>query len=149
MQDDAESFWDILESDAACQVLTGADQTEVEKAVENLKSQRTVAKQCQERIFNKVKALRQKKGQKQTFTGSKTPFPRFTPDMTVESLLAKLPAERKLECDRFNGRWKCSWRAPETLAWKTISGSRGVKGACGLFGRTPAMVMEFGQWIRA
>ena len=55
MMDDAESYWEILESDAAASVLTTADQTEVEITVEKLKSQRSMSTQCQERIFNKVK----------------------------------------------------------------------------------------------
>ena len=110
--DDAESSWEILESDAAASVLTTADQTEVEITVDKLKSQRSMSTQCQDRIFNKVKGLRDKQKQKPGLSGSQVPFPPLSVDMPIENVLMLLPPGCKLELDRFNGRWKFAWQTP-------------------------------------
>ena len=124
--DEAENYWDMLGSDAAAAVFSQADQEEIGKTVEDLKAQHSMAQQCQERIFNKVKSLKKGAG-KRKFTGSKTPFPPLSASMTIEALLQKLPEGTKLECDKFNGRWKACWLTPHTKVWKTISRSWGCK----------------------
>ena len=110
----------MLGSDAAAAVFSQADQEEIGKTVEDLKAQHSMAQQCQEMIFNKVKSLKQGAG-KRKFTGSKTPFPPLSAGMTIEALLQQLPEGTKLECDKFNGRWKACWLTPHTKVWKTIS----------------------------
>ena len=129
MLDEAESYWDILGSDAAAAVMTDQDLQDVEQTVENLKAAHSLAKQCQERIFQKVKSFKSSKSkQKVPFSESKVPFPVLSVDMSIESMLAQLPSGCKLELDRFNGRWKASWQAPETKCWKCLSRSWGSEG---------------------
>ena len=54
---DAESYWNILGSDAAASVLTDQDKEEVDKTVEILKAQHSLAKQCHGRNFQTVKGV--------------------------------------------------------------------------------------------
>ena len=127
--DEAESYWDILGSDAAASVMSDQDKEEVEKTVENLKAAHSLAKQCQERISQKVKSLKAStRKSKAAFTGSKVPFPKLSADMSIESMVAQLPPGCTLEIDRFNGRWKAAWQTPETKCWKRVSRSWGVRG---------------------
>ena len=116
----------MLGSDAAAAVFSQVRQEEIGKTVEDLKAQHSMAQQCQERIVNKVKSLTKGAG-KRKFTGSKTPFPPLSASMTIEALLQKLPEGTKLECDKFNGRWKACWLTPHTKVWKTISRSWGCR----------------------
>ena len=125
--DDAENYWDMLGSDAAAAVFSQADQEEIGKTVEDLKAQHSMAQPCQERIFNKAKSLNKGAG-KRKFIGSKAPFPPLSAGMTIEALLQTLPEGTKLECDKFNGRWKAGWLTPHTRVWKTISRSWGCRG---------------------
>ena len=116
-------------SDAAAAVMTEQDLQDVEQTVENLKDAHSLAKQCQERIFQKVKSLKSSKSKKKVpFSGSKVAFPVLSVDMSIESMLAQLPSGCKLELDRFNGRWKATWQAPETKFWKRLSRSWGSEG---------------------
>ena len=104
MLDEAESYWDILGSDAAAAVMTDEDLKDVEQTVDNLKAAHSLAKQCQERIFQKLKSLKSSKSKKKVpVSGSKVSFPVLSVDMSIESMLAQLPSGCKLELDRFNG----------------------------------------------
>ena len=134
MLDETEHYADLLTSDAAVSCFSEEDANEAALSAEKLKMEFALGKAVQQEIFTRVSMLKKRK-----FTGSKVPFPELPSTWDPEDLVKKMPAGAKLELDKFNGRWLCTWRAP-TKALKQLSRSWGMRGH-------RACIVEIMDWV--
>ena len=102
--DDEDDWADILTSDDAQALLSTEDQAEAEKVATQVRQQVTLAAQVQKDTCIKVGHL--KGGKKQHFSGIEAPVPPLDASMQLHILLSKMPPQRALEVDTFNGRWR-------------------------------------------
>ena len=132
--DEAEHYAELLTSDAAVSCFSEEDATDAAVQAEKLKVEFNLGKAVQQDMFTRVSQLKKRK-----FHGSKVPFPPLPSSWEPEELMKRMPAGTNLICDKFNGRWLCTWRAP-TKALKQLSRSWGMRGH-------KACIVEIMDWV--